>query len=210
MKKNFKANMLRFLVLFPMAAIYLSGQSGADTGSSTGKYEGQTLCDAGDDVELSCTTQAGRNLSICGAKKQNPYVMYIAYGTPGNVSITSPRSGVFPLRYVSTGEFPKEMGLIRFFNKDKDQYLAYSVSDYSDPDNVLHGYGLIIRNVGDHEIVSHDFCLKDVGQKDSKGSEERISNYSVKESKYRHRIDERGFLDEHLNHIMYEHLYPEE
>ena len=212
MKKNFKANMLRFLVLLPMAAFCLSGQSGADTGSNTGKYEGQTLCDAGDDVESSCTTHVGKNLSICGARKQNPYVMYMVYGTPEKIKVSSPREGEFPLRLASTGgEFPKEMGLIFYFTENGKEYLAYSVSDDHDSQNGMEGQGLIVRNVRDHRIIDHDFCVEDVKSKDEKDAEERIANYLIREHNYRkNRKVDQLFMNESLGTEMYSHLYPEE
>ena len=208
MKKNFKANMLRFLVLLPMAAFCLSGQSGADTGSNTGKYEGQTLCDAGDDVEISCTTHTGKNLSVCGSRKKNSYIMYMVYGSHDNVIVSSPQEGNFPLKHI----FTEDDNIIYFFKRGEINYISYMVFDDSDPENEMKGKGFMAVNSHNSKIVSHDFCVSDVQYKSKNENDamNRITDYENREKKSSFHIsNERSVFSREAEKIMYSHLYPD-
>lgn len=205
MKKNFKANMLRFLFLLPLAAFYLSGQSGAETGNNGGRYEGQTLCDAGDDVESSCTTHTGKNLSVCGSRKKNPYIMYMVYGSHDDVIVSSPKEGEFPLKHI----FTEDDNIVYFFKKGGISYISYAVFDDSDPENELEGVGFMAIN-SYNKIVSHDFCVSDVKYKSDNRNDKmnRIRDYGHREEKSPFHIShERSVFSEEAERIMYDHLY---
>lgn len=208
MNKSFKINFLRFFVLLFLAAFYLSGQSGANTGNDSGKYEGQTLCDAGDDVENSCTTHTGKNLSVCGSRKKNPYIMYMVYGSRDDIIVSSPKEGRFPLKYI----FTEDDNLVYFFKNGEINYISYAVFDDSDPENELKGVGFISINSQNNRIVSHDFCVSDVQykSKDENGEMNRIRDYGRRERKSpSHMSYERSVFSREAERIMYRHLYPD-
>lgn len=208
MKKNSKASLLRLLGLFLVVVFYLSGQVSAEGSNNTSKYKDQTLCDVGDDVQFSCTTHTGKNLSVCGARQQNPYIPYMVYGTPGDISLTSPRNEKFPLKYtLLSGELPKEMGDIYRFNGNGRQYIIYSV--YEEPD--AEGHGLIIREISNHKIISRDFCVENVKYKENEGGGERMNSYLDRENKDKSHVDDiRRIISESVEDGMHRNLYGEE
>ena len=206
MNKSFKINFLRFFVLLFLAAFYLSGQSGANTGNDSGKFAGQTLCDAGDDVENSCTTHTGKNLSVCGSRKKNPYIMYMVYGSHDNVIVSSPREGKFPLKHLYV-----DNEIFYFFKKDGVNYISYAVFDDSDPENELKGVGFMTIN-SYNKIVSHDFCVSDVQykSKDENDGMNRILDYGDREEKSPlHVFHEQSVFSREAERVMYGHLYPD-
>ena len=213
MNKSFKINFLRFFVLLFLAAFYLSGQSGANTGNDTAKYEGQTLCDAGDDVDMSCTTNTGKNLSVCGARKQNPYIMYMVYGSNGDINLTSPRSGKFPLRQITLPEdLPKEMGGTYYFEKDGKRYFIYSIFDYPFSEyRSSEGHGLITEDMSGNKITGYDFCKKNVEHKESDDARSRIIDYTNREEKDVSHVDDYNkLISQSVDKKMHENFYPEQ
>lgn len=213
MKKKSKANLLRLLGLFPVAAFYLSGHVSAETAKNSGRYKDQTLCDAGDDVEFSCTTHTGRNLSVCGARQQNPYILYMVYGTPGDISVTSPRNEKFPLKgTLLSGDLPKDLGNIYRFNGNGRQYIIYSVDEvYPEPEPEMVGHGLIVRNISNHKIISRDFCIENVKYKENEGEVERSISYFDRERKDKSHVDDiRKIISESVEDDMHMNLYKEE
>ena len=204
MKKIFRTTLLRSLVMLPLTAFCLHGQAYADnTAKSSSKYEGSSLCDAGDEIYNSCTTNTGKTLSIC-TTKQNPTITYIVYGTPENISISSPKTGEFPLQYIAL-----KAGHVFYFTENGQQHIAYMVFDNSNKlARPLEGDGLITRNAADHHIISHNFCAKEI---ESTDNFDRTRNYQNREKKYSlHISDINKIMTPELQKTLYDHFHQEE
>ena len=205
MKTIFRTTLLHTLAMLPLTAFCLHGQADAnETTKSAGKYEGASLCDAGDEVYNSCITNTGKNLSIC-TTKQNPATAYIVYGTPENISLASPKTGEFPLKYISL-----KPGHVFYFTENGKQHIAYMV--YEDTDDgkgrPLEGDGLITRDASNHQIISRDFCVKETL---ATSEFNRITDYTDREDKDTlHISDINKIMTPELQKTLYDHFHREE
>ena len=201
MKKIFKATFLHTLAMLPLAAFCLHGQAIAEPKNTASRYEGQSLCDAGDDIYTSCPTHTGKILSICGTTKQAPNIMYVVYGTPKNISLTSPKVGTLPLRII----FLKP-GKIFYFTENGKQHIAYAVYADSDDDMPLEGNGLITQRSSDHQITNRDFCVKETIFTNDRA---RLNDYQDREEKDPSHISKASTLiSPSIEHTFYEHMHP--
>ena len=153
MKNSFRIIFLRSLTILPMAAFCLHGQAYADdtAAKNTSKYEGQSLCDAGDEIYLSCPTRAGKIISSCGTTKQKPGLMYLVYGTPEKIDVSSPRTGEFPLKRSQISM----AGAAWYFSENGKYYIQYAILGLS---SSFAREGFIILNSYNHKVMAHDLC----------------------------------------------------
>ena len=193
MKTIFRTTLLHTLAMLPLTAFCLHDQANADAS----KYEGQSLCKVGDEIEATCTTNTGKTMSICGTMEQKPYIMYAVYGTPENIFVSSPKTGEFPLKYTKI-----EQGELYYFIENGEQYLAYIFAD-AGPDDAMDGGGFVTRNISDHKVISHDFCKSEVT---FSNDITKISDYIEREEKSpSHISDMNSFVPRDLIIEMYTH-----
>ncbi|MFD1261426.1 hypothetical protein [Entomomonas asaccharolytica] len=55
-------------------------------------YATDSICDTDEDVLFSCTMQNGKQLSICGVKKENQLLINYKYGKPKKIELIFPQN----------------------------------------------------------------------------------------------------------------------
>ena len=201
MKKVFRTTFLHTLAVLPLAAFCLHGQAIAEPKNTASKYEGQSLCDAGDDIDRSCFTHAGKILSICGTTKQTLNIMYMVYGTPEHISISSPRTGEFPLRIASS-----DLERVFYFTENGKKHFAYIVYDDADDGMPLTGDGLITQDTSNHNIDDYDFCtMESIFTK----NQTTLNKYKNREQKDKFHIsDLNDVVTQEVKYMFYAHMHP--
>ena len=169
-------NRFGITLLLPLAAFCLHGQTYAnDTAKSSSRYEGTSLCDAGDEIFSSCPTEKGKIISICGTAHKTPFVLYMIYGTKDKKIVSSPRKGKFPLSFDQIESY----GSALHFSENGKQYIVYRTTGLRGD---FEKRGFIERTVPDistkeYSIIDDDVCkINPVTSKNILKSE----NYIVK------------------------------
>ena len=183
MKNSFKTTFLHSLTLLLLAAFCLHGQAYADdTARSSSKYEGTSLCDAGDEIYQACTTQSGKTLSICSTTKQKSNIMYLVYGTPGRILVSSPKIGDLPLKYSHMGMADYSF----YFTDNENYYIQYETSDVRDS---FDQSGFIIEDKSDHKVIINDMCKNDLNISKIYNNSNNYIDRQRKSSSYNNNID---------------------
>ena len=169
----------RYILAFPLI-ITLSLYE--QTYANTSKYEGMSLCNAGDEIYQACTTQSGKILSVCGTTGQNSGLMYLVYGTSEKILVSSPKTGEFPLKYSHMGMADYSF----YFTDNGKYYIQYEASDVRGP---FDQSGFIIENKPDHKVIIHDLCKSDLKTSEKYQNSNSYINRQRKIPSYNNNID---------------------